>query len=136
MEPEIVYLIACDDVTMDPQNLHRITPHGLLIRMWATGDPPFPLTRPDFCVLAIFHGGQGTFDVSVRVIYSPTGHIVIRTPAHRIRFAGSPGGVSGARFRLRGCTFPAAGLYWVECLAGATIIGRQRLWILDRRATP
>ncbi len=136
MEPEVVYLIVCDDVQTDPLNLHRINIRGLMTRLWSTSDPPFPITRPEFCVFVMFNGAQGPVSIAVRVIDDATGQPVYRTAARRIRFAGQPSDLTGATFRIRHCKFPAAGLYWIECLAAQKVIGRQRLWVLPRRAVP
>ena len=136
MEPEIIYLIACDNVATDPLNLHRINLHGLMARLWSTSVPPFPVLRPEFCVFAMFTGGQGAIDIAIRVVNDLSGQTVYRTGAHRIRFAGQRDDVTGATFRIRGCKFPAAGLYWIECLAARSVIGRQRLWVLPRRNMP
>src|SRR5438045_2436595 len=122
MEPEIVYLIACDDVRVDPLNLHRISLHGLMARLQSRSNPAFPVTRPEFCVFAMFTGGQGPVEIAVRIVGDVTGQSIFRTVPRRIRFTGKPNDVTGATFRIRSCTFPAAGLYWIECLAGQTVI--------------
>lgn len=136
MEPEIVCLIPCDGITADPSNIHRLTAHGLVIRLRATGNPQFPFRRPRMDVLAVLAGGMGVHTITVRVVADRTGHVILQTTPRRFRFAGGAADVSGAVFHILGCTFPAAGVYWVECLAGATVIGRQRFWVLDWRGSP
>jgi hypothetical protein len=136
MEPDIVYLIACDDVEIDPVNLHRINLRGLIGRLLSNATPPFPVTRPEFCVFVMFIGGSGPIEIAVRIVSDATGQSIFRTGVRRIRFTGKPNDVTGATFRIRGCMFPAAGLYWIECLAGPNVIGRQRLWALPARRVP
>jgi len=136
MEPEIVYLIICDDVVADPQNLHRLNLRGVVARLWSTARPPFPVTRPEICVFVLLTGGQGPTEIAVRIVQDAGGGAIFRTGIRRLHFRGQPSDVTGATFRLRRCTFPAAGLYWVEFLASRQVIGRQRLWILPRGAVP
>jgi hypothetical protein len=136
MEPELVYLIACQDVQLDPVNLHRINLRGLMARLWSNATPPFPSTSREFCVFTMFVGGQGPIDIVIRIVSEATGATIFRTAVRRFRFLGGPSDLTGATFRIRGCTFPAAGLYWIECLAGQNVIGRQRLWASPRGTVP
>lgn len=136
MEPEVVYLIVCDDVQLDPLNLQRINVRGVMARLWSAVNPPFPVRRPEFCVLVMFMGGQGPIVVTIRIKCDATGQTVFRTTPRRCNFTGLADEVTGATFRIRGCTFPTSGLYWIECLAGQNVIGRQRLWVLPRRTVP
>lgn len=136
MEPEIVYLIACDDVETDPHNLHRVNVRGVMARLWSRVVPPFPVIRPEFCVFAMFTGGSGPVDVAIRIVNDASGQTIYRTAARRIRFSGQRGDVSGATFRIRRCMFPTSGLYWIECVAAQNVIGRQRLWLLPKVITP
>jgi len=133
MEPEIIHLIVCDDVEVDPRNVHRINLLGLITRMWSIADPPFPIVRPEFCIFAMFTGGKGPVEVAIRIVSEVTRQSIFRSNVRRIRFAGQPSDVTGATFRIRGCRFPVAGLYWIECLSAQNVIGRQRLWVLPRR---
>jgi hypothetical protein len=130
MEPEVRYLILCDDVRVDPLNYHRVDVLGLMTALRATGHPPFPLARPLFCVLVLLTAcgaaGQGG-DLVVRLIQESTSRIIFRTSPRRIRFVNDPEDTSGAVFRIHNCSFPAGGLYWVECVFAGTVLARQRL---------
>jgi hypothetical protein len=137
MEPEIVYLIVCDDVVMVPANFHRLDIKGLLVRLWSSAGPlRFPLIQPEMNVMAIFLGGQGLRNISIRIVCDSTGQAVFQTRRRQIRFVGPADGISGSRFRIQRCSFPTVGLYWVECLDDNNVIGRQRLWVLNRGITP
>ncbi len=136
MEPELLYLVACDEVEIDPTNFHRVNLRGVMARSWSTARPPFPVTRPEFCIFAMFTGGQGPVDIAVRIVNDVSGRSIFRTHPRRIRFAGRVDDVTGVTFRIRSCKFPAAGLYWIECVAAQQVIGRQRLWVLARGNAP
>lgn len=130
MEPEVRYLIVCDQVRTDPRNLHRVDILGLLTTLHSTADPPFPLLRPLFCVLVLLTAGDAAGQVGelvVRLIEDTTGRTIFRTPPRQVRFVNDPGQTSGAVFRIVNCSFPAAGVYWVECLYSGVVLARQRL---------
>jgi hypothetical protein len=127
MGAEVVYVILCDDVQSDSANPLRIDISGLRTRMRSTASPPFPLVRPEFCALMFLTGCQGTGDLTLRIVQADTGAVTFRTKSRTVRFTGSPNDLVGVVFRLRNCSFPAAGLYWVECILFAEIIARQRV---------
>ena len=127
MGPEVQYLILCDDVQADPNQLLRVNVLGLMSRMRSTAAPPFPFQRPTFCVLVILTGCQGTGELSVRIIHRETGQVIFGNVPRPVRFAGSPEDTVGFVFRVRDCSFPTAGLYWVELLFSGAVIARQRL---------
>lgn len=132
MEPEARYLIVCDQVHIDPQNFHRVDVLGLMTALRSTGSPPFPLVRPLLCILVLLTAGDAagqTGDLLVRIVQAGTGRVVFRSRPRRIRFVADPEDTSGAVFRVQNCSFPVAGLYWVECLFSGTILARQRLFV-------
>ena len=53
--------------------------------------------------------------------------VVFRNQPRRIRFSGALGDAVGILFRIRNCSFPAPGLYWVECVFSGTVIAHQCL---------
>src|SRR5947209_659227 len=130
MEPDVHYLIVCDDVRTDPNHLLRVDVLGLMAHLRSTAKPAFPLVRPAFCVLAVLTNCQGRGDFVLRILQEATGKIIFRSPSRTVRFSGTLRDAVGIKFRIRNCSFPAAGLYWVECVYSATVIGRQRLWLV------
>jgi hypothetical protein len=127
MEPEIRYLLLCDDVRADSKNYHRIDVLGLITSIRSTATPPFPVARPVLCTLVMLTGGPGTGVLTLRIVHEATGRIIFRSSPRQVRFVGDPAAIRGAVFRVRNCSFPAAGLYWVEVLFADLVIGRQKL---------
>ena len=127
MEPEVLYCILCDAVQADPANLDRLNLFGLITHFRARAVPPFPLLRPFFCVVIVLTGCQGVGELSIRIVRAETGTVVFRNAPRRVRFAGARRDAVAFRFGVRDCSFPAPGLYWVECLFSGTVIARQRL---------
>jgi hypothetical protein len=129
MEPEVRYFILCDDVQTDSANLLRVDIRGLISTIRSTARPAFPLVRPLLCVLIVLTGCRGTGEVSLRVIQAETGRIIFRNQPRRVRFSGAVEDVVGVVFRIKNCSFPAAGLYWVECIFSGAVIARQRFMV-------
>jgi hypothetical protein len=111
----------------DPANYLRLDVLGLIRRIRSTATPPFPLIRPQFRVLVVLTECRGAGELWLRVVQADTGHVVFRNQPRNIRFSGAPEDAVGITFRIQNCSFPAAGLYWVECIFSGTVIARQRL---------
>lgn len=129
MEPEVWYLILCDDARSDPANFLRVNVTGLLTRIRCRDVESFPYVNPLLTVLIMLSECRGTGDLSVRIVHDQTEAVIYRSQTRRLRFAGSPDELMGFVFRVRDCPFPDLGLYWVECIFSGTVIARQRFLI-------
>ena len=129
MGPEVRYLLPCDEVRTDPDNYQRIDVVGLITTIRSTADPPFPVVRPLLCALVILTGGQANGELHLRIFHDATGRIVFRSSPRQVRFVGAPEAVLGIVFRIRDCSFPMAGLYWVEAVFAGSVIARQKIWL-------
>jgi hypothetical protein len=127
MQMDVLYLILCENVQPDPANYHRLNVWGLLTSIRSRAHPPFPMVQPSVSVLVILTGGQGSGKLIVRVTRDETGAAVFTTRPRQVRFVGDPTAVLGMRFLIQNCTFPAAGLYWVEVEHSGSVLARQRL---------
>ena len=127
MEPEVRYLIVCDDVDTDPENFLRVDVRGLITHIRSRARPPFPVVRPHFCVLILLTGCQGVGELSLRIVEGGTGRVIFRNQPRRVRFAGATEDVAGFVFHIKDCSFPAGGLYWVECIFSSVVISRQSI---------
>jgi hypothetical protein len=129
MEPDIFYLILCNRVETDPANYHRCNVFGLITSIRSAVAPAFPVVQPDLVALAIWIGGHGTGELVLRIIEDRSATTVFRTRPRQVRFVGDVAAVGGVVFRIRNCSFPAEGLYWVEVAFAGSVIGRQRLFL-------
>ena len=129
MEPEVRYLLPCDEVRTDPDNYQRIDVLGLITTIRSTADPPFPVVRPLLCALVILTAGQGNGELVLRVFHDATGRVIFRSSPRQVRFVGSPEAMLGVVFRIRDCSFPMAGLYWIEAVFASSVIARQKIWL-------
>jgi hypothetical protein len=129
MGPDVLYLILCDAAQADPQNYNRLNVLGLMTSIRSTAQPPFPVVRPQFLAAVIWIGGHGAGVLQLRIVADRSGHTIFRTRPRQVRFVGDPAAVGGITFRIQNCSFPAAGLYWVEVLFAGGVIARQRLFL-------
>jgi hypothetical protein len=129
MPLEALQLIPCDDVTPDPANYHRLTVVGLLSVIRSRAAPPFPVVQPIFCVLLVVTGGQGAGELELRITQDVSGNQILRTRRRQVRFAGDPAAILPVKFEIRNCSFPAAGIYWVEAVWDGAILARRKLFL-------
>lgn len=129
MEPEVRYLLPCDDVRTDPDNYQRIDVLGLITAIRSTANPSFPIVRPLLCALVILTGGQGNGELVLRIFHDQSGRLVFRSSPRKVRFVGPTEAMLGVVFRIRDCSFPMAGLYWMEVVFAGSVIARQKIWL-------
>ncbi len=129
MEPDVLHVILCDEVQIDPNNYHRCNVLGLITSIRSTATPAFPVARPQFFALVIWIGGHGTGELVLRIIEDRSTSTIFRTRPRQVRFVGDATAVGGVVFRIQNCTFPAEGLYCVEVLFAGSVIARQRLFL-------
>jgi hypothetical protein len=119
--------------TIQPRRLHMAGAReqvgedvlGLITTIRSTADPPFPVVRPLLCALVILTGDQGNGEPHLRIFHDPTGRVIFRSSLRQVRFVGTPEAVLGIVFRNRNCSFPMAGLSWVEAVFAGSVISRQ-----------
>jgi hypothetical protein len=127
MEPEVRYLLLCKDVRPDPANYHRLDIFGLITSIRSAADPPFPVVRPLLCAVVLLAEADRSGELRLRIIQGSTGRVVFRSRPRQIRLVGDSEAVRGAVFRIRNCSFPAAGLDWAQVLFDQTVLARQKL---------
>jgi hypothetical protein len=121
------YLILCDEVEADPNNLLRLNVFGLMTHIRSTRSPPFPIVRPRFCVLALLTDCVGPAEMSLQILHDAKGRIIFQNKPRRIQFVNAPRDAIGVKFNILNCVFPAEGIYWVELLIAGNVVARQAL---------
>lgn len=124
MGPEVRYFILADQVSASQNNLLRINIQGLLTHVRARGQA-FPVVHPLFYTLVLLTNCSGAGDLQIRVVFEPTQFTIYRSTIHTVRFSGMPDDTFGSFWQVRNCSFPSAGLYFVECLFSGAVIARQ-----------
>ena len=136
MTPDVLYLILCNDIQTDSKNYHRCNVLGLITSIRSAAAPPFPVEHPRMIALVVWTGGEGTGELALRIIEDRSGDTVYRTHPRQVQFVGNAAAIGGVVFRIHNCSFPVAGLYWVEVLYAGSVIARQRLILRDSRGIP
>jgi|SRR5579884_3524253 len=128
-EPEVLLMVLCEGVRTNSDDAQRIDVLGLMTAIRSVAEPPFPVRQPSLCALILLTSGHQVGELRLRILHDHTGHIVFQSARRQVRFVGDPEAVRGALFRVRNCTFPTDGLYWVELAFAGSVIARQKLWL-------
>jgi hypothetical protein len=111
VRPVVRYLIVCNDVVLEPKT-KEVTIIRLISTIRALQD--FPVRHPVLCVFVELTECPGTGRIRIQIVQADTGRITFRTRPRSVEFGNDSLEVVGVRFRIRNCTFPAAGLYLVQ----------------------
>ena len=126
--PVVRHMLLCEDIGRDPTNPKRIAIYGLIGAIRSTGEPPFPLLYPVLCVYLVLAGGRGEGDAQIVGVSADGEKPVFASPTHRLSFGlTDPLDVAAVIFRIRDCSFPQAGLYWIEFRYNGETIAREPL---------
>lgn len=126
VHPIVRYLVVCDDVTRSPVT-NRETLVGLISTIDSRRDPPFPVTHPALCVYVQLTECRGNGAVRVRIAQDDTDTEVYATPVRTVSMGTDPLAIRSLVFRVLNCSYPAAGLYWVQFWYNGQILAQQPL---------
>jgi hypothetical protein len=114
IQPVVRYLIVCQDIIPDPADARRLTLVNLISAIRSQSTPLFPSCHAEFCVLVQLTECRGISDVRLDVVQADTDTAIFQTRTRSIPFGNEPLQIVNLYFRIRNCTFPTAGLYWVQ----------------------
>jgi hypothetical protein len=133
MNPEVLYLILCDDVQADVNNPLQWNIHKLYARLSSTASPPFPFIMRQLCVLLVMTRCQGEGELWLRVYEVATGRTVFRDPPRRVRFAGALEDISGIVFRIKQLRFERPGRYHVDVVYSGQVLATQPFFVAPQQ---
>lgn len=125
--PSVRYLIACEDVEIDPLNSKRVSLVGLLSAIRSLDQVPYPLLYRELCVFLQLTECRGTSAIRLNVQHADSGLVIFRTKTRTLDWGNDPLEVLGVTFRLRDILFPQAGLYWLQQWYNDSMIAQQSL---------
>lgn len=125
--PVVRSLIVCEDI---PAHAQRVSLINLLGTLRSRSQPPFPFRCPRFCVHARLTECRGVGEVRLEIEEEATQTIIYQSASRRYNFGNDPLRVFGASFRIRGCIFPAAGLYLVQLCYNDSVVFQEPLTVV------
>jgi len=124
VRPTLRSIIVCERIVPDPENLNRVSLNNVINSIRPTGEPPYPLAHGQLSVFAQVTECRGIGRVRVDIRRDETDELVFRTRTREVTFPNHPLVVYGFRFRILGCVFPAAGVYWVQLWYDDGLLGQ------------
>jgi len=130
--PVVRYLIVCENVLRDVHDASRYSLVGLLSALRFPAGTSFPLRAPDFCVFLQLTGCRGPASGRVEVALADSEELAHRGADQHLPFGTDPLAVFHLTVRVRQCTFPRTGLYWVRFRYNKEILAQQPLLVRER----
>jgi hypothetical protein len=127
LHPTVRYLIVCDDVVTEPGPPSHSSIIHLLTHLRSRQEPPFPVTYGQLCVFVLMTECRGPAEVKVRVVQADTEDVLSSTQTRTVPFPNDPLDIARLVFRLRGVTFPEAGLYLIRFVYNEKTLAEQPL---------
>jgi hypothetical protein len=125
--PTVRNMIVCEEIITDPRNSNRVSLVNLINSIRSLSQPRFPVRFPLFCIFVQMSECRGKHTLRIEVRVADTDMIILGTTLSEVSFPKAPLLVHGVRFRIRNCTFPAAGLYWVQLWVDDHMLAQQPL---------
>jgi hypothetical protein len=125
--PIVRHMLVCEDIPVDPANPQRVTIVNPLSSVRSQSQPPFPLRLRKLCVYVQLTECRGAAEVRLQIEPEDTQTAIFRTVSRRASFGNNPLQVFHMSLRIPGCTFPSAGLYWVQLCYNNMVIFQEPL---------
>ena len=113
IHPVVRYLIACENVMIDPDDPNRVSLLNLLSAIRSLGDPPYPLRFPELCLYLQLSGCRGPADGRIDIVHADSDRTIFRSRT-RHPVPDRPARSRRPLFSYPGLRFPEAGLYWLQ----------------------
>ena len=126
--PVVRQFVLCEDVRVDNSPFKRVTLVNLLHTIRSNGIPPFPYSQREFCAYLEISAVRGG-NLRIVISHASTNIIVFRTPDVPLGLDLDPRKMLSLSFRMRNCTFPSAGVYWVELWYNHTALVQQSILV-------
>ena len=125
--PVVRHMLLCREVRRDPKPPTRTDLIGLLAGISAGPSGSYPLQLPDLSVFVMLTGrhGEGTMHVTLREADTDT--LVYNGPKETLAACTDPLIVRMAMIRIRDCSLPSAGLYWVQFCYNDEVVAEEPL---------
>ena len=125
--PVVRHMLLCREVRRDPNSPGRVDLLGLLVGIRAGPTKSYPLPLPELSVFVQLTGrhGEGTVHISLREADTDT--LIYSGPGQKLPAFADPLTVRMVTLRIRDCSLPHAGLYWVQLCYNDEVIAEEPL---------
>jgi hypothetical protein len=125
--PFVRHMLLCDDADRDPKDPGKVNIFGLLTAVSRQGvDLAFPV-KHSFTVYLVLTGGRGEGEMQIVATLADSGAGIYESPRYSIRFDNDPLKTKGVIVYVHTCSFPQAGLYWVEFWYNGKMLAHEAL---------
>jgi hypothetical protein len=123
--PVVRHMLLCREVRRDPKPPNLIDVLGLLVSIRAGPTASYPLPLPELSVFVQMTGrhGEGTVHVTLREADTET--LIYSGPGQKLPACADPLTVRMATLRIRDCSLPRPGLYWVQLCYNNEVIAEE-----------
>jgi hypothetical protein len=125
VRPVVRALLACEDIVTRPEAPNRVSLVNLVNAIHSLRQPPYPLRHPELCVFVQLTECRGRGEIWVTLQSAETDEVIFQTRPRAVTFPNDPVAVYGLRFRIRHCTFPGPGLYWIQFWYNNHVLAQQ-----------
>jgi hypothetical protein len=114
IDPFVRRMIVCDDIVRSSRNQGQLDAIGLVNYVRPETPGRYPVRLRQLAVLVELTGGRGTGEGQIVVVAADTDEPVFASPVHTWSYPADPLRVLPVVFRIRECSFPRSGVYWVQ----------------------
>ncbi len=125
--PVVRCLIPCEDIRVEPTDARKVSLVNLIHAIRSQASPPYPVTQPELCVFVQLTGCRGSGEVAIQIVHADSGRVISSSPTRTAQLSTDPLAVVGLSFRMRACSFPEAGLYYIRFCYNDTPLAEQPL---------
>jgi len=123
--PIVRSMIVCEELIRDPWNPKRLSLINVIHSIRSNGVPAYPLRYQGFDVFMQLSECRGKCKLEIRIRAADTDAVVFQTKSRIMQAPNTPLLVQGLYWRIRKCTFPSAGLYWVQFWIDDQMLAQQ-----------
>jgi hypothetical protein len=126
VHPSVRFMAICEDMVIEDK---RVSLHHLILNLIAKDTPPFPVIVPQLCVFVALAEARGHAEFFLRIVQADSETVLFTTKKRSHHFGPDPLKAHGIPFRVRNCTFPEAGLYWIQFWFNSALLAQQDLFL-------
>jgi hypothetical protein len=126
VSPSVRYMVVCEDMEIVGK---KISLSNLILNVISQELPRFPLIQEEICVFVVLAEVRGKGEFYFRIVHADSGTAVFKSEKHVHDFGHDPLKAHGVPCRIRDCSFPEGGLYWLQFWFNDALLAQQELFL-------